>query len=254
MIRTANALAVSTLLLMLSASPVQGATITFTGTVDASGLSGPLLFTISGIPVYAYNELDAGSATATSITGFSSLPGVTPSDVTSTFGDVERLSTTFTPSGCSPTPPPGATNCSTATNTYGEGDASPNSFDISLAGVGTILTGEIVSTSVTTDTDPLSPGFATATASGTILFTGGMAPYLGEVLSLTGGTGLVDVVFDTFDPLCLPGTDPCTFTYSGTITVVPEPATGLLLALGTVGIAAVRRRVRCAAPLRSRSM
>ncbi len=204
------------------------ATIEIAGSVVASDLSGPLSFTIPGsppVPLFAPNSLDSGVATATSIDGFTSLAGVDPMDLTITFGDIERLSTIFTPGGCTPMPPPGFSNCATTSHIFGEGDAGPNFFDVALAGTGTILSGEIVSFMTTTDTDPLSP------------------PYLDEVLALSGGTGLAAGTLDTFDAFCLPGADPCTFTIAGALSFVPEPSTGLLLATGLLGLA-LRRRSR----------
>ncbi len=222
------------------------ATIEIAGSVVASDLSGPLSFTIPGsppVPLFAPNSLDSGVATATSIDGFTSLAGVDPMDLTITFGDIERLSTIFTPGGCTPMPPPGFSNCATTSHIFGEGDAGPNFFDVALAGTGTILSGEIVSFMTTTDTDPLSPDFATATGSGAFLFSGGLSPYLDEVLALSGGTGLAAGTLDTFDAFCLPGADPCTFTIAGALSFVPEPSTGLLLATGLLGLA-LRRRSR----------
>lgn len=230
--------------LLLFAHAASAATITGTLTTIASGLSGPLMFTvpIGPTPVYAYNALDGGTGVAASFSGFPSLVGVTPSDLTLSFGDLERLSTTFTPGGCTPVAPPAYSNCDTVTNTYSDVDASPSYFDVVLAGTGTILTGTILSVDVITDTDLASPGFATGTGSGTILFTGGLAPYFAEVLSLSGGTGLANLSLDAFDPVCLPGTDPCGFVSGGTLTLVPESSTVMLLGSALAALSVTRRR------------
>ncbi len=234
------------------------ATISGNLSVSASGLSGPLMFTVpSGpIPIYAYNALDSGTGVATAIAGFASLVGVTPSDVTMTFGDIERLSTTYTPGGCVPVPPPGYSNCLTSTNNYGNADAGPTFFTVIRAGVGTILSGSVLSLATLTDTNVASPGFATATGSGSILFTGGLAPYYAEVLSLTGGSGLASVSMSSFNPVCLPGTDPCGFNSPGTLTFVPEPSTAVLLGGALAALAGLRgsaaSRQRRSGPTRGR--
>ncbi len=239
------ALALASSVLFLYTHDASAATIGVDLGVVASDLSGPLMFTIPIGPteIIAYNALDGGTGLATSITGFASLAGVTPSDLTLSFGDIERLSTTFTPGGCTPTPPPGFINCDTAINTYGEGDAGPNFFDVILAGIGTILSGQVIAVDVVTDTDLSSPGFATATGSGTLLFTSGLAPYFAEMQSLTGGTGVAGVTLNSFDPVCFPGTDPCSFQSSGTLTFVPEPTTAALLG-GALAALAMGRRGR----------
>jgi hypothetical protein len=121
--------------LLVCAHAASAATITGTLTTIASDLSGPLMFTvpIGPTPVYAYNALDGGTGVAASISGFASLVGVTPSDLTLSFGDLERLSTTFAPGGCTPVAPPAYSNCDTVTNNYGDLDASPSYFDVILA-------------------------------------------------------------------------------------------------------------------------
>jgi len=229
--------------LFLSAHAASAATIGIDLDLLASDLSGPLMFTVpvGPTPIYAYNALDGGTGAASSISGFASLLGVSPSDLTLSFGDLERLSTTFSPGGCTPTAPPGFTNCDTATNTYGDGDAGPNFFNIILAGTGTILFGEVVSVDVVVDTDLSSSGFATATGAGTIFFTSGLAPYFAEVLSLTGGTGLASLSLGSFDPVCIPGSDPCPFESSGSLIFVPEPSSAALLGGALVAFAWGRR-------------
>jgi len=147
--------AVASSLLVLGGNVAYAATIGIDVTVSASDLSGPLMFTvpIGPTPILAYNALDAGTGAATSISGFATLAGVTPSDLTLSFGDLERLGTTFRPGGCTPSPPPAFSNCDTATNSYGDADAGANFFQLVLAGTGTILTGQVTALSVVVDTD-----------------------------------------------------------------------------------------------------
>jgi hypothetical protein len=220
------------------------ATISGNLSVVASGLSGPLMFTLptGPTPIYAYNALDSGTGTATSISGFASLIGVTPSDLTMTYGDIERLSTTYSPGGCSPVAPPLWSNCASSTNNYGNSDAGPTFFNVILAGTGTILSGTIISLATLTNTTVASPGFATATGSGLIQFTSGLAPYYTEALSLTGGSGYANLNLSSFNPVCALGSDPCGFNASGTLTFVPEPSTALLLGGALAALAALRGR------------
>ncbi len=231
----------------LASAPARSATLGFSGTFDANDLSGPLMLTVpslfGNIPVYGYNQSDNGVGAVTSVTGFSSLAGVNLADLTITYGDIERLSTTFSPQGCVPTYSGGTySNCDTVTSNSGEGDSVQNFVHVFLAGTTSpILTGEILSLSGTTDSNPASPTFATATGTLTGRLTGGVAPYYTEVLAITGGTGDFTGLLSTFDPLCIPGTDPCQFSNAGTISFVPEPNTALLLGIGLTALG-IRRR------------
>ncbi len=214
---------------VFSVPEARAATIDVSGTITASGLSFGTVMAYNPFPVYPFSNLDGGAGTATDIDGFSTLFGVSPSDLTITFGDLERVGTSF-PGGCVPT---GAANCPSATNNWGNTDATAPYFTIGLTGSGTILSGTLLTWATTTNTawGP-NPEFGQGSGSGLILFETGVSPYLEEVFALTGGTGLVEVSSDRFTAICSVGSDPCVFSLDATLTFVPEPTTAFMLGLG----------------------
>lgn len=227
-------------LVTVHALGASAATITGSYGVTASSLSGTVMFyAAADFPIHPYDELDNGSGSASSIIGFTTLAGQ-EAFLTMEFGDLERLGTTWTPGGCSPAAP--FSNCATASNHYGEADAGANYFRLLLSG-NPILTGYVASVTTLTDTDPLSPDFATATGSGTVVFTSGVGAYWTEVLNLTGGTGNVSLSIDSFDPVCAVYSDPCDFDMSSaTLTFLPEPSTGALVGGVLFALPMLRRR------------
>jgi hypothetical protein len=107
------------------------------------------------------------------------------------------------------------------------------------------LSGTIQSWTTTTNTTyPGNPNFGQGSGVGSILFTGGLAPYIDEVLALTDGTGIAQLGSTRFNAVCSTGSDPCSFSLDATLTFVPEPTTALLVGLAMTGLA-VRRRIEC---------
>lgn len=230
-------LAVATL---FGVRPAAAGSIDVNGTVTASGLNTGTIMAYNPFLIHPFSALDGGTGAATNISGISTLAGVNPADLTITFGDLERTGTSFA-GGCTPTP---AANCSFVTNHWGNTDAGAPYFDIQLAGTGTILSGEIQFWNTTTNTTYPSTSFGQGSGVGLIVFTGGLAPYFGEVLGLTAGTGLAEISTDSFNALCLPGSDPCAFTLDATLTFVPEPTTAVFMGLGLASLATGRPRAR----------
>ena len=241
----ATALALLSVTFVVTAN-ADAASITGSGTVTASNFdTGTYLFAVptGGAPinVYGYGALDDGILTATSFTDLDSLVGIAPGDLSIRMTDLERVGTEFGPAGCSPVQGVPALNCATTTSLYGEADGSPAVVEIELAGVGTILSGLVLSATNTVDSDPSSPGFTTATATAPLEITSGLGPYLDEILALTGGSGRGTLELDRFRSVCTTGSDPCDFLVSGTLSFVPEPGTALLFGLGLAGLAVQRR-------------
>jgi len=212
--------ALTAILLSFLHHPAWSATVDFEGTVVASDDSGPYLLTVYGIDFFAFKNLDSGTAAATSSSGFTSLLGVSPANVSFQFGDLELLDVIY--------------GAGTATEVYGEGDGSPSFFDVYVSSTH-VATGSDLQVSIVTDTNPLSPNFATATGSGVVTLTGPSGqPFFDEVAVLTGGSGMLEITLSSFIPLAL--SDPTTFAYEGTLTTVPIPPAVWLLGFGILGL------------------
>ncbi len=240
--RSTFLIATLALLIGISTHAATAGTIDLNGSLLASDATGPVMLTVPGpIALQAFNALDNGFASVTTVTDFPSFAGVDPLEIAITFGDLERLSTVFSPAGCAPVGGDPFSNCATVSNQYGEGDGSPSFFAVDVLGVGTVLSGEFISLVATTDSDISSPGFGSATASGSVLITGGLAPYLTDVLAMTGGTGIGILDIASFNSLCTTGADPCSFSVTGSLMFVPEPSTALLIG-GGLAVLSVRRR------------
>lgn len=215
------------------------ATIGFSGSVNLSGLSEVVFTTPALQQARTFLNFNSSSSVATSINGFSSLAGVNLADLGANSGDLESVSRTYSPSGCTPVAGNPAANCATVMNNWGETDGNPNFFNITLAGSGTILSGVYQSLVSTIITDTASPNFGTGSTTGVIQIVSGQAPYYSEVLALTGGTGLVTL---TSSPTTSCGAaNPCNQGTVSTLTFVPEPTTIMLMGLGLVGLAAIKR-------------
>jgi hypothetical protein len=173
------------------------------------------------------------SGNATSISGFHSLAGVTPADLTFTITGLK-----FDP-GASFTRFP-------ITGTFGVtvyhgSPAMPALLDFSLSGT---PIAEFTGLFVRTQEDFsmfFSSGIVTATpaGSGTLdsLYT---SAFSREVLKQTGGTGIIQFQadpFNSFEP-SLPDIIPIT----GSFSTVPEPGTLALLSIGVLGLLAYRSR------------
>jgi hypothetical protein len=121
---------------------------------------------------------------------------------------------------------------------YGGTAANPYTFDLLLNG-STIATSTGATLTVVGNTST-----NTGTVTETIALNGVVGnPFYQEVLSNTGGTGLLFIRTDPV-PLTSPNNR---FTTTGTIATVPEPSGLALLSLGTFGVAAFmmsRSRVR----------
>lgn len=207
------------------------ATIDVSGSIVASDATGPYILTYGGVDFYAFNNFNNGTATATGFNGFSSLAGVSPSNISFDFGGVVRLSTVTNPASCTY-----GVDCLQSISSYG---GPSSSFDVYVNGTW-VANGYVSSFVATTITDPNNPNFATATASGTAVVTGaGAGPnsFYNEVMSLTGGSGVVGVNAPQFYTLAY--TDPATFQLSGTLTV-PEPSALALLGVASIVLLATR--------------
>jgi hypothetical protein len=210
------------------------ATLDVTGLVTASGLNFGTVMAYQPFTIYPFSNLDNGTGSATAVSGFASLAGVAPADLTIRFGDLERTGPTW-PGGCTPTP---AANCPSVSNAWGNTDAGTPYFEIDLAGTGTILSGTLQWTTTTNTTFP-SATFGQGSGVGTVVFGSGLAPYLDDVFALTGGTGVAQIGSNRFNAVCSGG-DPCNFSLDATLTFVPEPTSALLIGAGLALLACAR--------------
>jgi len=247
-IREMRRLLIPLAVLILHPTIGSAATMSLNGSVSLSTLGEVIFTTLGGTQARTYQNINSGSSTATSISGFASLAGVSPSDITTAYGDLETISTTYTPSGCTPVAGVPSANCATAIITRGENDGSTVPFTISRAGVGTILTGTFISLTTTVITDTASPNFGAGITVGQIQILGGLAPYVTEAFALTGGTGRVGFASSPTSPSC--GTPTCVQNTVSELTFAPPPTpvpslmpVGLiLLALGGIAVPALARK------------
>lgn len=220
---------------LLVGGDASAASIRFSGSITGYDASGPII-AYQPFTIRATNSLDNGLAFGNVVDGFPSLAGLAPGSLRLAFGDLELISTTFTP-GCRPFP---GVNCPSVTNTYGNADTTPAFFDMTLNGT-TILSGTISTWSSFLDTRaPNNPNFGHGTGAGMMQLTSGLAPYFDEAMAYTGGTGQIQVVGEEFNAVCQFGSD-CRYNLSATLNFVPEPTTALLLGLGLAALSRSRR-------------
>ena len=166
-------------LLVASITSASAATIEYTAITQAAGVtSNPWIFGST-----MWGGIEAGTSTATSINGFASLAGATPSLFSWTFGDLELtnfVSPTATTAGY---------------EIYAEGDASVSPlkfwYDGELLATGTVFD---IRVNVAHSFDAGSAGVGT----GQITGAGANAAFYNEILSLTGGTGNLTFTVEDF--------------------------------------------------------
>ncbi|WP_269543201.1 hypothetical protein [Cerasicoccus fimbriatus] len=134
--------------------------------------------------------------------------------------------------------------------TQSPGPASPGFEDYRISGAGPNLTfyyngDEWVTGDLTrfiTAVDNVNDFEATGTGEATITnFTVAGTAFFNEIMSLTGGTGVITFTADGFS--AVQGPDPATFTSDGTISIVPEPGvTAAGIGAIVLGAVLIRRR------------
>ena len=166
-----------------------------------------------------FQNIAPGTGTATAITGFSSLAGLPPSDLTFAFSGSQLLQSTV--------------NGPDFILVYGGTAASPYTFDLLLNGspIGTSTGATLIVVGNT------ATGMATVTELITLDGVVG-TPFFQEVLAQTGGTGQMLIRTDPV-PLSSPDNR---FSTTATIATVPEPSSFALLGLGTLGVTALGRQ------------
>lgn len=198
------------------------ADIQFTGSISMSSLTGNPWVT----PSFMWGQIDSGSLTATSISGFTSLNGSDPSKLVFSFTSTMGL-TSFQI--------PGAASAGFERYTpSGGGTSFQVTYDgtVLATGVAVFLRSDVTSSNAVTAT---GSGQAQLTAGGSSL------AFFQEVLSKTGGTGLLDMNISGFTPIDNLGH----FSSTGSLSAIPEPSTFALgSGLTVLGMAVLWRRRR----------
>lgn len=175
-----------------------------------------------------WGTIDIGSATATSVVGFSSIPN--PALFSWSFSDLELdLAASQSPGAATP-----------GWEIYRELDGAPQPIIFSYNGTQwatAMLTDDHYRIDVSHNLDAGAVGSATFVLDG-VLNPSGQAFY-DEVLSLSGGSGVITASVFDFYPVDLNGQ----FSSNGTLTVIPEPgASAGWLALAALLLALWPRR------------
>ena len=170
-----------------------------------------------------WGGVQTNNGTGNAFSEFTSLIGLNPTLITLTSGNLE-LTSYLSPGPSSP-----------GYEVYTESDASI--MPLRLFYDGALLASGTLS-SIKIDVDNSSDATAVGTAFGQFSSAGANPTFFNELMLLSGNTGLVRFDTSTFTPVNNFGL----FNTSTVMTVVPEPATAGLLAMGFVGIAGWRRR------------
>jgi hypothetical protein len=209
--------ALMALVFSLVAHGTRAGEITFTAQVIATQPGNGGFFTVLN-----------GTGAATAISGFPSLQGVAPSDVTFTLSNFHQTQFIVTPT--------------LIDESFGGTPGQPATFQFFQSGNLIGETTNPVIHLIVTNTSPL-PAHATATLP---LTAPSGSAFLEDVINQTGGSGILHGLTDPFNPG--PTGDSATFDLTGIFatapTAVPEPASLTLLLLGCVGVVGYVRRWR----------
>lgn len=208
-----------------------GVTIDWTGEVDASAVSlSQKMAEVGGVSFYAFQNLDNAQATATGISGFSSLAGMAPGDLGFRFGDLELVG--FSREG------------GYSFQSYGDTDGSPNYIEF-MNGSTLLALGHYESFVVRT---VYSTGVGTAFGQVHLVSAGSDPGFYNEVFALSGGTGLLGMTVNAFTATALfpnlthPEQYTARFRANGQFSVPDGGATMLLLCCALSGMSVLRNR------------
>lgn len=222
--RTIRKISLSSVL-FLAAPSVMAASIQMQGTLQVSDYSGPPLGNLLGLDILAYNNLDQGMATATSINGFNSL-NIEPAELSNNFLNFELADVVYGPGS--------------ATEIYADLD---NDGSFAFLSNGTAIASATDFVSNVTTTWLSTPPFAHVSGQGQVTLTGPTnSAFYQEVLELTDGTGILHYTIDEFIPPLVLHQDPATISIEVTYSTAPIPSALWMFGSALLALAGFRSR------------